>query len=51
MRKSKEGKFYTLCIPAENYEILTSTSIKLKCSPFNSERIRFYCDNARFICL
>lgn len=41
MRKSKEGKFYILCISAENYKILTSTSIKLKCSPFNSEQIRF----------
>lgn len=29
----------------------TSTLIKLRCSPFNSEWIIFYCDNARFICL
>lgn len=52
MRKSKEGKVYILCMSAENYKILTSTSIKLKCSPFNSEQIRFnYCENARFLCL
>lgn len=50
MRKFKEGKFYILCIFVENYEILILILIKLKCFFFNSERIRFYCDNVRFIC-